>query len=74
MVTHQFFSNARAVITCEITGSAVSPMASALDTVGITVHRPTDGWPDTDRDIRVQVALSFVGEGRDFRREVPAFG
>jgi len=49
-------------------------MAAALEGVGITVHRPADGWPDTDRETRVQIVLSFVGERKDFRREVPAFG
>lgn len=74
VVTHQFFSHARAVIACEIAGSAVSQMAASLEAVGITVHRPADGWPETDREIRMQIALSFIGDREDFRREVPAFG
>jgi hypothetical protein len=74
VISHQFFSHARAVIGCEIAGSAVGQMVSALDAAGITAHPPAGGWPETDRDVRVQIALSFVGDGPDFRREVPAFG
>jgi hypothetical protein len=74
VVSHQFFAQARAVIGCEIPAAALTGMAAALDVAGITLHPPEGGWPDDTRDLRVQIALSFVATGADFRREVPAFG
>ncbi|MFD2234071.1 hypothetical protein [Phaeospirillum tilakii] len=74
VVSHQFFAQARAVIGCECPGTALAGMAAALEAAGITLHPPEVGWPDDARDLRMQIALSFVAARADFRRAVPAFG
>lgn len=74
VVSHQFFAQARAVIGGEIPGTALAGMAAALEAAGITLHPPDGGWPSGERELRVQIALSFVATGTDFRRAVPAFG
>jgi hypothetical protein len=74
VVSHQFYSTARAVIGCEIPGPALPAFACSLASLGVSLAVPAGGWPATGREVRAQIALTFGSEGGDVRRDVPAFG
>jgi len=74
VISHQFFSKALASIAFEIPAAALPGFYRALDDAGIRLHQPGSAGAGTVGDVSAQIALSFVQDQSDFRREVPAFG
>ncbi|PKU24099.1 hypothetical protein [Telmatospirillum siberiense] len=74
VISHQFYSKTLAVIACQIPAEALSSFAEALEVVGIKLHRSVPETTGPIDDIAVQLSITFVQDGPDFRREVPAFG
>ncbi|SEH44187.1 hypothetical protein [Magnetospirillum fulvum] len=74
VVTHQFFSNRLASIAFEIPASALGAFAASLADLGVTLHQPVPDRAAVAGEIAAQLSITFVQDGPDIRREVPAFG
>lgn len=74
VVSHQFFSNRLASIAFELPADAFGSFAAALTGLGLTLHQPVSERRAGAGGVAAQLSITFVADGPDFRREVPAFG
>lgn len=74
VVTHQFFSNRLASIAFELPACELAAFAAALGDLGVTLHQPVPDRGTEATEITAQLSITFVQDGPDIRRDVPAFG
>lgn len=72
--THQFYSNALAMISCQLPVLALPSIADSLDKAGFTVHHPLPQPSSRNGEVAVQLSLTILNDSPDIRRDVPAFG
>ncbi len=71
---HQLYSNMMAAIAFELPGDAVGGLVTALAGVGIMVEPvPAQTAPHAG-DVAAYLSISFLSEGPDVHRPVPAVG
>ncbi len=74
IVSHQLYSNAMATIAFTIAADALAALAERLAAADIRLVARPDPWPDGRDDQHVQIVVTFLHEGPDLARPVPAFG
>ncbi|MDR3436231.1 hypothetical protein [Telmatospirillum sp.] len=74
VISHQFYSRTLAVIAFQIPAEALSSFGEALSNVEIKLHQPIPEIAKQSDEIPASLAITFVQDGPDFRRDVPAFG
>lgn len=74
IVNHQLFSNMAASLTFEIPLAAVGKFIGDIEQAGFT-PRVEGETPSGDKgDVRGSVAITFIHDEPDLKRNVPAFG
>lgn len=75
IVSHQFFSNRLAMLSFNLPRGRETAFGAALEATGLSLHHP---FPSSSAgrgdEVMVQLSISFLHDGPDLRREVPAFG
>ncbi|HVI52151.1 MAG TPA: hypothetical protein VM661_13135 [Candidatus Sulfotelmatobacter sp.] len=75
VISHQFFSNRLAMLAFNLPRGAEGAFAPALEAAGLSLHQPFPAAsPGRGDEVTVQLSISFLHDGLDLRREVPAFG
>jgi hypothetical protein len=74
VVSHHFYSNALAIIHCQLPVQALPAFADALGEAGFVLHHPLPQPSGRHDEVAVQLSLNFLSGGPDIRRDVPAFG
>jgi len=74
VVSHQFFSNRLASIAFELPANQFVAFVAALESLGVTLHQSVPDRGRAATEIAAQLSITFVQDGPDIRREVPAFG
>lgn len=70
----QLYSNMMAAIAFELPGDAVGALVAALAAVGIMVEPLPAQTAPTAGDVAGYLSISFLSEGPDVHRPVPAVG
>ena len=73
-MSHQFYSNALAMIAFQVPASALASLAVALETAQITLHQALPDAGARGSDVKAQLSITFLHDGPDLKRPVPAFG
>ena len=74
IVDHHLFSNIAATLNFRIAGTAIGKLLGRLNDVGL-VLKADGAVPNDDPDeIAATIALTFVHDERDLKRDVPPFG
>lgn len=74
IVSHQFYSNTLAMISFQMPPAGLPALTGTLATAGITVHSPLPEMTARNGEVAGQLSISFLRDGTDIRRPVPAFG
>lgn len=74
IVNHQLYSNAMAMIAFAMPGDALAGLADRLAAAEIPLVGRPEAWPAGSREQQVQIVVTFLHEGPDLARPVPAFG
>lgn len=74
IVSHQLFSNLSATINMEIPASGVEGFVSRLKEAGFVPQVQGELPAISHGDVRGCVALTFIHDEPDMKRDVPAFG
>ena len=74
IVNHQLYSNAMAMIAFAIAADALAAVADRLAAADIRLVARPDPWPGGRVDQHVQIVVTFLHDGPDLARPVPAFG
>lgn len=71
--SHHVYSNMLAVIAFEAPAAQMAPLAAALGEAGIVVDAPPPPAAG-EADVAGHLSISFLAQGPDVRRTVPAVG
>ncbi len=71
--SHNVYSNMLAVIAFEAPAAQMAPLAATLAEAGIVVDAPPPPAESED-DVAGHLSISFLSQGPDVRRTVPAVG
>lgn len=70
---HSFFSSTAATVTFEIPANRVEELAAILSAEGVNVSIESSPSPSKE-EIKATLAITFISDEPEIRREVPAFG
>lgn len=74
LLSHQFYSNVMAAFAVFCPPAGVTLLQQALESRGFALHQPVPAPQSDAAEVPIQIALTVVHDGPDFRRPVPAFG
>lgn len=75
IVSHQFFSNRLAMLSFALPKMPPVDFGASLTAAGLSLHQAfPDKLPGRGEEVMVQLSITFLNQGPDLRRDVPAFG
>lgn len=74
IIDHKFFSNTVASINFELGYQDIDKFISLLETAGLNPEIIQDCSRDQSGEVRCGIALTFVHDEPDMKRDVPPFG